>query len=76
MRTRYWPIGVRQGLPTIRIPLRGKDPEAALDLDAVFRAVYDRAAYDMSLDYRKDPQPALKGDDARWGRELLRGRKA
>jgi Protein of unknown function (DUF4058) len=73
MRTRYWPVGVRQPLPVIRIPLRGKDPEAQLDLGAVFRTAYDRAAYDASVDYRKEPQPPLAGDDAKWARELLRG---
>lgn len=72
-RTRFWPIAVRQVLPVIAIPLRGKDPEVALDLGAVFQTVYDRAAYDVSLDYRKDPQPPLEGDDAKWARELLRG---
>ncbi|HJT77869.1 MAG TPA: DUF4058 family protein [Gemmataceae bacterium] len=73
-RTRFWPVGVRQPLPVIRIPLRGKDAEVPLDLGAVFRTVYDRAAYDMSVDYRKPPQPPLEGDDAKWARELLRGR--
>jgi uncharacterized protein DUF4058 len=74
MKTRYWPVGVRQALPVIAIPLRGKDPEVSLDLGAVFRTVYDRAAYDVSVDYRKAPRPALEGDDAKWARELLRGR--
>jgi hypothetical protein len=73
-RTRYWPISVRQALPVISIPLRGKDPEVPLDLGAVFRAVYDRAAYDVSVDYRKAPQPPLEGDDAKWARELVRSR--
>jgi hypothetical protein len=73
-RTRFWPVGVRQPLPVIKIPLRGKDPEVPLDLGAVFRTVYDRAAYDVSVDYRKDPRPPLEGDDAKWARELLRGR--
>jgi Protein of unknown function (DUF4058) len=72
-RTRFWPIGVRQPLPEIKIPLRGKDPETLLNLGAVFRMVYDRAAYDASVDYRKGPQPPLEADDARWARELLRG---
>ncbi len=27
----------------------------------------------MSLDYRKEPQPPLTGEDARWARDLLRG---
>jgi hypothetical protein len=73
-RTRFWPIGVRQPLPVVGIPLRGKDPEVPLDFGAVFRTVYDRAAYDASVDYRKPPQPPLEGDDAKWARELLRGR--
>lgn len=75
MRTRFWPISVRQQLPVISIPLRGKDPEASLDLGVVFRNVYDRAAYDMSVDYRKAPQPPLEGEDAKWAKELLRGKR-
>jgi hypothetical protein len=72
-RTRFWPVSVRQPLPVIKIPLRGKDPEVPLDLSSVFRTVYDRAAYDVSVDDRKPPQPPLEGDDAKWARELLRG---
>jgi hypothetical protein len=75
-KTRFWPNGVREVLPVIAIPLRGKGSEVPLDLGAVFREAYDRAAYDATLDYRKEPQPPLKGDDAKWARELLRGRGA
>jgi hypothetical protein len=71
-RTRFWPVSVRQPLPIIRIPLRGKEPEVPLDLGAVFRSVYDRAAYDATVDYRKEPRPPLEGDDAKWARDLLR----
>jgi hypothetical protein len=71
-RTLYWPVGVRQPLPVIGIPLRGKDADAPLHLGAVLRTVYDRAAYDLSLDYRKEPIPPLQGDDAKWARDLLR----
>jgi hypothetical protein len=73
-RTRYWPVSVRQALPVFGIPLRGKEPDVSLDLGAVFKAAYDRAAYDLSLDYRKEPQPPLAGEDAKWARDLLRGR--
>jgi hypothetical protein len=75
-RTRYYPVDVREALPVVSIPLRGKDPEVPLDLGAVFRTVYDRAAYDASVDYRKAPNPPLEGADAKWARELLRGRGA
>ncbi len=70
-RARYWPISVRQALPVIGIPLRGKDPDVPLDLGGVLRTVYDRAAYDVSLDYRRDPEPPLEAEDAAWARELL-----
>jgi hypothetical protein len=73
-QTRFWPVGARQALPTIPIPLRGKEPEVPLDLGAVFRSAYDRAAYDVSVDYSQPPEPPLAGEDAKWARELLRGR--
>ena len=37
------------------------------------KTVYDRAAYDLSLDYHKEPVPPLERADAKWARELLRG---
>jgi hypothetical protein len=73
-RAYYWPIGVRQALPVIGIPLRGEDPDLPLDLGAVFRTVYDRAAYDLSLDYHKEPRPPLQGSDASWAKRLLKER--
>ncbi len=60
--------------PVIGIPLRGKDHDVPLDLGAVLKRVYERAAYDLSIDYRKPPTPALKGKDATWARQLIRKR--
>jgi hypothetical protein len=74
-RGQYWPFGVRQPLPVVGIPLRGKDPDVPLDLGAVFRRVYDRAAYDASVDYRKEPDPPLHGADLKWAKDLLRRAK-
>jgi hypothetical protein len=71
-RTAQWPISVRHRLPVIGIPLRGKDADVPLDLGLVFMGVYDRAGYDLSLDYCKEPRPRLKGADAKWAKELLR----
>ncbi len=71
-RARFWPVMVRQTLPVIAIPLRGKDPDVPLDLGAVRRAAYDHAAYDLSIDYRREPQPPLSREDAAWAAKLLR----
>jgi hypothetical protein len=38
----------------------------------MLHALYDRAGYDLRIDYRADPQPSLKSDDAAWADGLLR----
>jgi hypothetical protein len=71
-RARFWPVSVQQKLPIIGIPLRGKDPDAPLDLNAVLRTSYDKAEYDATIDYRRDPVPPLAREDAAWSAKLLR----
>jgi hypothetical protein len=72
---RYWPVGLRQPLPVIGIPLRAPDADVPLDLGAVLNAAYDHAAYDLSVDYRREPDPPLKNEDAGWADRLLRQQK-
>ena len=63
---------VRQPIPTIPIPLLGKDV-AQLDIGACFRVAYDGTAADDEADYAHDPPPpALSPDDAAWVDQLLR----
>jgi hypothetical protein len=69
-----WAIGIDQRLPTILIPLRGDDPDARLDLQAIMQSVYDRAAYELQIDYRAEPVPPLSPQRARWADELLRAK--
>jgi hypothetical protein len=73
-KARFWPVSIRQALPTIGIPLRGKDPDVPLDLNAVLAAAYDHAAYDLSIDYHREPDPPLDRDDRAWADRLLRAR--
>lgn len=55
------------------VPLQEPDPDVPLDLGQALRAIYDRAAYDLRLDYTQTPpDPALSDDDAHWVAELLR----
>jgi hypothetical protein len=67
-----WPIRLTQRLPVIAIPLRGDDPDARLDLQAVLSTVYDRAAYDLELDYRAEPVPPLPPELGAWANEWLK----
>jgi hypothetical protein len=73
-QARYWPVSVRQTLPAIGIPLRGKDADVPLDLGAVLNAAYDNGAYDLSIDYCREPEPPLSPEDRAWADQLLRQR--
>ena len=53
-----WPIGIRDPLPKMPIPLRDPDPDAHVDLKAVLDRVYDAAGYFAYL-YEGTPQPPL-----------------
>ena len=69
-----WPIRLSRHLPTVVIPLKPGDPDVALDLQAVLSTAYDRAGYDLSIDYRGDPAPPLAPEWAAWADGLLRGK--
>lgn len=69
-----WPIHLPQRLPVISIPLKGTDPDARLDLQEVLSTAYDRAAYDLVVDYKQDPFPPVTGPNAAWMIDLLRTR--
>jgi hypothetical protein len=71
-RARFWPVSVRQQLPVIGVPLRGKDHDAPLELNTVLRTAYDKAEYDATINYRRDPVPPLSREDAAWAAKLLR----
>jgi hypothetical protein len=66
---------IRDRLPTIPVPLKEGDADAPLDLQAAFTTVYDRARYDLSLNYDAELQPPLGKEDAEWVQGLLGARK-
>jgi uncharacterized protein DUF4058 len=70
-RTDVWPLGVRDPLPRVPVPLVPPDEDVPLDLGAALQAVYDEAAYDLSIDYGADPPPPpLSEADREWIRTL------
>ena len=69
-----WPIRLQDPLPVVPVPLLAPDPDVPLDLGAALRAIYDRAGYDLDVDYRNAPFPPLEGEDAVWAERLLRER--
>lgn len=69
-----WPIRLDERLPVVPVPLQGGDPVAPLDLQQVLGTAYDRAAYELEVDYRQDPPPPPIGRYAEWMNRLLRER--
>ncbi len=70
--TDIWALQLQSPLPTIPVPLLPPDADVLLDIAAAFRAVYDEAAYELSLDYHQPPPPpALTAAETQWVAELL-----
>jgi hypothetical protein len=40
-------------------------------LQAVIHGVYDRAGFDLAIDYTREPVPSLAEADAAWANALL-----
>jgi hypothetical protein len=66
-----WGIALSSPLPRVRVPLSGSDPDVSLDLQTVFRQVYEAGAFERVLDYTQPPTIALVKADAEWADELL-----
>lgn len=66
-----WPILLTQRLPVLAIPLRPADDDTPLDLQQVLNTAYDRAAYDLAVDYRREPVPPLREAQQAWAHTLL-----
>jgi Protein of unknown function (DUF4058) len=63
---------LRERLPVIGIPLREKDDDAPLDLQPLIEQCYRNGSYDEDIDYNRDPDPPLEGDDVRWADQMLK----
>jgi hypothetical protein len=66
-RVGFWPIGLRDPLPNLPIPLAENDPPVHLDLKAVLDRTYDQADYGKYI-YQETPEPPLSADDEAWAR--------
>jgi hypothetical protein len=68
-----YPFGIRQTVPVFCLPLQAADDEPPVDLTRLLHALYDRAGYDLRLDYRAaPPPPPLPPAEAEWLNEHLR----
>jgi hypothetical protein len=74
-KARLYAFGLRQPMPPIPIPLLPGDAEPWLDLGGVLHALYERARFDLRIDYVRPPVPALSEADATWAHDLVTATK-
>ncbi len=65
-------FNLRQPIPTFPLPLLPGDEEPLVDLGAILHALYERARFDLRLDYTQPPVPPLGNEDTAWARELFK----
>ncbi len=70
-----WPIGLRDRLPEIPIPLRRGDADARLDLQQVLHRIDDAAGYAYYIS-SEPPEPLLSSADADWAQQLVAAARA
>lgn len=68
--TAVYGASLRQPLPTLPVPLRWREKEVVLELQAIVDLVYERGRY-WKLDYSQPLDPPLSDDDAQWANEVL-----
>jgi hypothetical protein len=67
-----WSINLPDSLPIVPIPLRKPDDDIYLDIEIAFATIYDRAAYDLSVDYSEPPPPpSLSLAEEAWLKQRL-----
>ncbi|MEK7278126.1 MAG: DUF4058 family protein [Chloroflexota bacterium] len=72
-----WPLRIQDLIPLLPVPLIAPDPDVPLDLGKAIRTIYDDAAYDLRIDYRKPPPPPdFAPEDANWIGSRLRAASA
>jgi len=65
----FWPIGLRDPLPTIPVPLSEPDAPVPLDLKAMLDRAYDAAHFGKHI-YSEQPDPPLRPEDDAWARGI------
>ncbi|MFO7538783.1 MAG: DUF4058 family protein [Chloroflexota bacterium] len=67
-----WPLDIDKPIPIVPISLLDTDHDIPLDLGQALHNIYDRAAYDLRLDYSEPPPPPdLSPETQNWLDEHL-----
>lgn len=65
-RADLYGFNLSDAIPAFSLPLRSEDSLPVLDLQALLDRVYDRAGYDVAIDYSSNPVSSLSGEELDW----------
>lgn len=66
------PFAIQQPIPAFRLPLLPGDDEPEVNLGQILHALYDRAGFDLRIDYKQAPEPPFAEKDTAWIDALLK----
>jgi Protein of unknown function (DUF4058) len=58
-------------IPVFPVPLRLGEPEPVIDLQKLLNEIYERARFDLAIDYSQSLKPALPSEQEAWLREIV-----
>jgi hypothetical protein len=70
-RAQLYAFNLRHPIPVFTLPLSRGEEEPKVDLGVLLHALYERARYDLQLDYAHPPTPPLNESDAAWASALI-----
>lgn len=71
-RADVYAFQLRQPIPSFPVPLLQEDPEPIVPLNQLVHELYDRAGYDMAIDYSQPLDPPLAQEDQQWANALIK----
>lgn len=61
-----YPFNLNQNIPKFPLPLYKGDKEPIVDLQELINGIYERASYDLVIDYSQEPVPKLSEENKVW----------
>ncbi|BAZ83526.1 DUF4058 family protein [Sphaerospermopsis kisseleviana CS-549] len=62
---------LQDSIPIFPVPLRLGENEPVIDLNRLLNEIYERARFDLAIDYSQVLKPGLSSDQEVWVREIL-----
>lgn len=75
-RAVLYAFGLEVAIPPVTVPLRPPDAGPRLEVGSILQEVYERAAYELRVDYGKEPVPPLPPERQAWLGDILRRARA